>query len=365
MRLEVSSPLELPAADVAAWRAIQSADPAFDSPYLAPDWPMALARAGGPDGARARVVVARLAGEAVGFMAARVGPFTAGPCGAPLCDVQGPVLAPGVRLDPRAVARALGVGRLDLFNLATPQGAFAPFVRGTAETLRIDLTGGFDAYAAGRRAAGSDILQDAAKKRRKLEREHGPATFTARSTSAADLDTLIGWKRAQYRSTGQTDIFDAGWPLTLLRRLHAATDPTFDPMFGGRLFTLHAGGELIAAHYALQGVAVLHAWFIAHAEAYAKYSPGVLLIADILRWADAEGIGAMDLGPGDYRFKQSLANVRTPLGHGFVGRAHPASAVRGAAYALRVAAEKRDLGRWSTLPGKAMRRIDLVRSLRG
>ncbi len=361
MRLEIVRPLELAAADVSAWRALQAAQPALDSPYLSPDWPLALAAAGGPDAARGRVLVAREGGESVGFMAARVGRFTAGPCGAPLCDVQGPVLRPGLRLDPAAVARAFGVGRLDLFNLAEPDGSFARFVRGTAETLRIDVSGGFDAYAAARRAAGSDILQDAAKKRRKLEREHGPVTFTALSASAADLEALIDWKRAQYRATGQTDIFEAGWPLTLLRQLNASTDLAF----GGRLFTLHAGGEMIAAHYALQGGRVLHAWFIAHAETHARYSPGVLLIADILRWAEGAGIAAMDLGPGDYRFKQSLANVRTPLGHGFVGRAHPASAVRGAAYALRAAAEARDLGRWSALPGKAMRRIDLVRSLRG
>lgn len=361
MRLDIVSPLELCAADVSAWRALQAADPAFDSPYLGPDWPIALSRAGGPDATRGRVVVMRDGGQAQGFMAARLGPFTAGPCGAPLCDVQGPVLRAGVRPDPVDLARALGVGRLDLFNLVSPDGPLAPFVRGTSETLRIDVSAGFDAYAAARRAAGSDILQDAAKKRRKLEREHGPATFTALSASPADLETLIGWKRAQYRATGQTDIFDAGWPLTLLRRLHVGDDPAF----GGRLFTLHAGGELIAAHYALQGGPVLHAWFIAHAEAFARYSPGVLLIADILRWAQGAGVRAMDLGPGDYRFKQSLANVRTPLGHGFVGRAHPASVVRGAAYAVRNAAEARDLGRWSALPGKAMRRLDLMRSLRG
>lgn len=361
MRIDVVRPLDLDPADVAAWRAIQSADQAFDSPYLSPDWPIALARAGGPDAARGRVAVLRDGGLATGFMTARVGRFTAGPSGAPLCDVQGLVARPGVALDPRLLAHAFGVGRLDLFNLAPPYGAFAPHVRGTSEALRIALPDGFEAYAADRKAAGTDILQDAAKKRRKLEREHGAATFTALSTSADDFDTLVAWKRAQYRVTGQTDIFDAGWPLTLLRQLHASIEPAF----GGRLFTLHVGGELIAAHYALQGGPVLHAWFIAHAEAFSRYSPGVLLIVDILRWAERAGARALDLGPGDYRFKQSLANARSPLGHGFVGRAHPASAVRGAAYALRQAAERRDLGRWSALPGKAMRRIDLLRSLRG
>ena len=80
---------------------------------------------------------------------------------------------------------------------------------------------------------------------------------------------------------------------------------------------------------------------------------------------DGRAVTALDLGPGDHRFKQSLANVRLPLGHGFVGRAHPAAAVRGVQYAVRQAAEARPETRWSALPGKAMRRLDLMRSLRG
>jgi CelD/BcsL family acetyltransferase involved in cellulose biosynthesis len=72
----------------------------------------------------------------------------------------------------------------------------------------------------------------------------------------------------------------------------------------------------------------------------------------------------LDLGAGDYRFKRELANVITPVSHGFIGAASPAALVRQAAYALRQAAESLPLGPVSELPGKAMRRLDLIRGLR-
>ena len=62
----------------------------------------------------------------------------------------------------------------------------------------------------------------------------------------------------------------------------------------------------------------------------------------------------LDLGCGDYRFKRELSNTAQETGHGFVGLA----------YRLREAAEGLPLGGVSALPGKAMRRYDLLRALR-
>jgi hypothetical protein len=50
--------------------------------------------------------------------------------------------------------------------------------------------------------------------------------------------------------------------------------------------------------------------------------------------------------------------------HGFVGVPSAASLLREAAYGVRRAAEALPLGAVSALPGKAMRRIDLIRGLR-
>jgi len=357
MEFTVVAPETMTAADVSAWLALQAAS-GRTSPFLSPFWVQACAAVAGPDQACARVARLHEGGETVGFFPVRVRGGTAGPVGAPMCDYQGVVGAPDLDVDPRRLLAALRVGRLDFPSLLADQRAFAGGVRGVAQSQVIDLTDGYNAYAAARRAAGTDILQDTAKKRRNLEREQGAAVFTV-SRSGGDFETMIAWKRAQYRASGQTDIFQVGWTEALLRSLFERNAPDF----GGEFFTLHVDGKLAAAHFALRQGDVLHAWFIAHDEAFARYSPGVILINDILKWAPAQGVRELDLGPGDYRFKHSLANVKRDVAHGYVGRPSAAALARGAAYRVRATAEALPLGRFSALPGKAMRRLDLIRSL--
>ncbi len=361
MEIEVASPLALSQDDVQAWTRLQD-ETELKSPFLSPQWVQACAGAGGPDASQARIAILREGGRAVGFMPARVSRATAMPVGAPMCDYQGVVAAPGLSVCPRRIIKALGVRRLDFSSLPQDQTAFGPFMHGRAESQVIDLSQGYDAYAAERRAAGTDILQDTAKKRRKLEREHGQVEVRALSTSQAAFDSLFAWKRAQYRASGQTDIFEAGWTRTLLQSLFEQGAAGAAGM-GGGFFTLHAGGQLAAAHFALRRGDVLHAWFIAHDEAFARYSPGVILINEILKWAPGEGVRELDLGPGDYRFKQSLANVKRGVAHGYVGRPSAATLARALAYRVRDTAEALPLGRFSALPGKAMRRLDLMRGL--
>ena len=114
----------------------------------------------------------------------------------------------------------------------------------------------------------------------------------------------------------------------------------------------------------LRGRHTLHAWIIAHGAGFEKVSPGLLLFGEILRWMETAGFTALDLGPGDYRFKQQLSNTTRQVAHGFVGRPSTQSLVRSAEYGVRAAAENLPLGALSQLPGKALRRMDLLRGLR-
>ena len=360
MRIDVVPPLELSRGDVAAWTALQGADPALASPFLSPQWPIACAAVDGPDRRNGRVLIAREGDTPVAFLPVRLGGQAVLPIGSPLSDYQALVARPGLKIDPRDLVRALPAARFDFNHLLDSQGTFSPFVKGGSESQVVNVAEGYDAYAAERRAGGHDILKDTAKKRRKLVKDLGEPVFTALSGDAGDFETLIAWKRQQYKATRQTDIFDAGWPLELLRTLHGRPDPEF----GGAFFTLHVGGKLAAAHFALRNRTILHAWFIAHDHEFARYSPGVILIDHILRWAGETGIAELDLGPGDYRFKFQLANSTRQVAHGFVGTPSPATLVRAAQYRVRTTVESLPLGRVSHWPGKAMRRVDLWRGLR-
>ena len=137
MRIDVVAPTELSTTDLAAWRALQ-VERDLKTPYLSPDWMLApRPRRAGPTPVAAAWPCCAKAANWVGVFPARVGPFTAMPPGAPLCDYQGVVARPGVELSARALARAFGVQRIDLCNLVADQpGVRAPRARDGREPVR-------------------------------------------------------------------------------------------------------------------------------------------------------------------------------------------------------------------------------------
>lgn len=364
MKIEVLRPSELTDAQIARWSQLQTADAALDSPFLSPYWVLAVERANlkanGVDGG-IRVAVLRRDGEdqASGFFAARAGAFTAMPAGAPMSDYQAVVAEKGLEIDPKALVKALGVGRLDFTHVLAEQTAFAPHMHGRERSWIIDIAGGYGEYERLTRERSS-VLKDIDKKRRKAEREVGPSRFCAMSRARGDFTALIQLKRAQMKATGQTDVLGVGWTAALVEDLFERRDADF----GGALFTLHLGDRLAAMHFHLYSGGAVHGWLIAHTPEFERYSPGLMLFQDILKWMDGGPYHRLDLGCGDYRFKRELSNLQQETGHGFVGTASPATLARTVAYGLRDAAESLPLGRVSALPGKAMRRLDVLRALR-
>ena len=51
---------------------------------------------------------------------------------------------------------------------------------------------------------------------------------------------------------------------------------------------------------------VLHGWFAAYDPAFAKYSPGILLLLDMAKRASSPGISIIDMGKGSEPYKQRL-----------------------------------------------------------
>ena len=358
MQIDVLRPGELPASVMAAWRALQRAGGGWDSPFLSPCWARAVERAKG--GCDVRIAMLSEAGEPRAFMSAQVGRVTALAAGGAMSDYEGLIGDPGPGFDVTRLVRALGVSRYDFSHIPAEQDAFGGYARGGSVSWVVDAPDGYAAYAERRRAEGVSALKEIDRKRRKVEREVGLTRFTARSVERADFDRLIELKREQYRATGQTDVLAAGWTRRLLENLFKLGQPGFS----GALFTLHIGDALAAVQFHLMGETTIHTWMVAHEEAFERYSPGLLLFQDILKWMDDQPYDRMDLGYGDYRFKRELSNLQRPLMHGFVGVPSAASLVREAAYGVRRAAEALPLGSVSELPGKAMRRIDLIRGLR-
>ena len=358
--IDVVRPSALSIDQLSCWSALQNADPALSSPFLSPGWALAVERAQNEQRGEVRVAVLHDGVEPKGFFPVRVTGSTAMAAGAPMTDYQGLVAAPGTVLDTRELVEALGVQRLDFTHMLADQPTFGPHMRGEAVSYVMDLSAGYGGYEAERKVAGSGVLKDIDKRSRKAEREVGPIRFAAFSRSRTEFDRLFDWKRAQLKATSQTDIFDTGWTMKLMRELFTQRDPDF----GGVLFTLYIGETLAAVHFHLRSRRTIHAWMIAHDAALERYSPGLILFQKIARWMDDTPFSTLDLGAGDYRFKQQLSNRHVSVAHGFVGRPSPLSLLRQAEYGLRDAAERLPLGQFSELPGKAMRRMDQWRGLR-
>ncbi|MDP3492060.1 MAG: GNAT family N-acetyltransferase [Hyphomonadaceae bacterium] len=358
MRVDTINPLCLADGDIAGWRTLLAADPALTSPYLTPDWARLVAR----HRADVRVAVWRRDdGAATGFLAVQgSSPHAAMPVGGPVCDYQAVV---GRRdLDASLALKALGVVRIDL-----PAGLRDNAV---GECLLTEDVGhvvrfadGWDGWCAERQAAGSKVVARGRKRMSRLVRDHrmGAVTFEPFSTDPAAFEKMLAWKRDQMRRTGVTDIFEHAWIDGVVRGSFAASPS--DPQFGSAMFVLRLNGQPLAVLFCLRAHKALHAWFVAHDPAHADYSPGVILFTETIKAAASAGFTEMDLGPGEYSFKESLATYNRPIGSGFIGRPGLSSAFKAAQFQMRALVESLPVGRAKQWPAKAMRRLDIARGL--
>lgn len=350
MRLETVHPKELGAAEAALWRAHQAANLELASPYLSPLWAQIV----GAARADARVCVIEGGRGFLGVQ--RNSRFAAMGLGAPLADYQGVVGEAGLIVDQAALCRALGVGRVDLAYV--PQSA-APFAASGEEGSWIaDVSAGLDSYRAHQKKERGKVMRQTDKRLQKLGEDHGEIELKIEG-DRTHFDTLIAWKSAQLRVSGQPAIWDKPWVRQVVEATYAARDPSLSGVFA----TLTAGGKLVAAAYALRSERTLHVWLLGHDNAYDAYSPGMIVARWLIEWAAEQGLAEVDFGVGDYQFKRHLCTGQRALLWGTLARPSLSGAVRHAQIGLRARMEASFNTRIAALPGKAMRRLDLMRAL--
>lgn len=302
---------ELGPDDLKAWTALQDADPSLASPFFCPEYAAAVARVRDD----VQVAVVERGGERVGFFPFQKAAFSVGqPVGGPLSDCHGFVMRRGLDWDPRRIVRACGLAEWRFDHLPAAQVPCMPHHRGIAQSPVMDLSLGYERYAADRRAAGSEQIPKTAGLLRKLERTCGPVRFELHAPETRPLQTLMSWKSAQYRASGKLDIFGIPWVAKVIETMHA----TRGHNFAGVLSVLWLGEKPIAAHLGLRSKTVWHYWFPAYDPAYAKYSPGLILLLKMAEHASAAGLSTIDLGLGGALYKQRLMSRAIALAEGRV-----------------------------------------------
>lgn len=179
------------------------------------------------------------------------------------------------------------------------------------------------------------LARDSRQKRRHLERDRGAVTFVAQDTRPDVFARCIEWKSAQYLRTGLPDMFHDPSNVELFRVL-LATNALL-------ISSLSAGGVLVAAHFGGLADDGVYSWVAAYDPAYARYSPGRLLLEDLLRECHGRGHREFDFGIGHSDYKWHYASHSRVLGP--LGKPPLALALRKEA---KVAAKK-VLARWPAL----------------
>jgi CelD/BcsL family acetyltransferase involved in cellulose biosynthesis len=310
MKTTVITPAELTPELHAAWCDIQSSCPEFDNPYFRPEFTAGVAQV------RSDVEIGVLHdshGRISGFFPfQRSGRRRAKPVGGRLSDYQAVIARPDFPVDPRRLMQDCGLVAWDFDHLLVSQRTFHPFHYATDSSPYLDLSGGYEAYCRVRGEMGDAELKQTARKARKLAREVGPLRLELQCDEPWALECLLRWKSAQYQRTRITDVFSFPWTGELIRYLLTLRDPAFR----GLLSVLYAGDRPAAVHFGMWSHGVLHYWFPTYDVELGGYSPGRVLLLEMIRQCAPFGLRKLDLGRGlaSYKTRMMTGTIDVAMG---------------------------------------------------
>jgi len=313
MRVKVIPGRSVESALAEAWNELRQSNPELASPCFAPEFTQAVAAA------REDVEIGIVweGEQVVAIFPFQRRPNSRGiPVGGIVSDYQGLVCRPGFTCDPRELLRECRLIAWDFDRLLASQAPLKPFHEFCEPSALMDLSGGFEAYAAERRASGSEQIKKCRSLMRRMEREIGPMRYVGHSTEVKLLNQVLAWKSGQYRKSGWRDLFALKWGRSLVQRIHASQSEGC----AGRLSLLFAGDRLVAGHIGMRSQTVWHYWFPAYEPRFAKYSPGLILLLKMAAEAPVLGLNTIDLGTGISLYKDRLMNASVSVAEGSVER---------------------------------------------
>lgn len=351
MKVSLVRPAELAGAELAVWRSLQCGNPRLRSPFLAPEFTMAVGRAR----PGARVAVLEDGNAVVGFFPFEVRRrFVGVPIGYGISDCQGIIHAPDLEIDARDLLRACRLPVWEFDHLIGDQPMFVPHHTRLTTSPVMELSGGYQAYLADRMATG-DVVRQAMRKQRQMVRDLGEERFVWEDKDRSAMAALREWKSDQYHRTQQVDRFAVPWIDQVLHELADSSAPGCQLV----LSTIYAGDRPVAAHLGLRSESILAYWVPAYDSAVSRYSPGILLCLRMAEAAADAGIGHIDLGKSPALYKDRLSNVGLPLAEGMVGRSWPVATVRRTGARLSRSVRSGRLGRYlkKGSTGRVLRRL--------
>lgn len=171
----------------------------------------------------------------------------------------------------------------------------------------VELDSGYSEY---RKTLTASQLRNAHKvidARRRLEDRHGALEFRANFQSSELLETLMHWKSEQWSRAGWHGRFTAEWERRLMYDLMSQKSRDFSGIFSG----VFLGGEPLALHLGLGSFNTWHYWTTGYdvSSRFSKYSPGLIMLHEMIRSAPMLIYSRLDLGRGELKYKWDVANA--------------------------------------------------------
>jgi CelD/BcsL family acetyltransferase involved in cellulose biosynthesis len=337
MNVTLVSARNLDSTLVRVWREIQFTNPELANPFFAPEFTQIVAAA-------AENVEVAVIGEGSSPLAIfpfqRMGGRLGVPVGEFLSDYQGLICRPGFACDARELVRQCGLDEWRFDHLLATQECFRRFHHKREPSPQMDLSRGYAAYVAERRASGSEQIKKCANLMRRMEREIGPLRFVAHSDDAGLMQQTLTWKSQQYIETGSPDILALGWVRSVVEQIYAMQSEDFSGMSS----LLFAGDRLVAGHLGMRSRSVWHYHLPAYDKTMAKYSPGLILLLKMAEKAPELGLRTIDLGKGMSLYKERLMNSTVTLAVGSVEMPSLGSFCRAVNRKLRTAVKNSPFG---------------------
>lgn len=181
-----------------------------------------------------------------------------------------------------------------------------PFTLEQEETAAVlPLPGDWEAYLA---SLGSKDRHELRRKLRRLEREHPDATLrtTTPETLDADFKAFVDMHRG---AEGHKGHFMRPEIATFFRRLADA----FMPLGWLRLDLLEIGGRPIASTFGFQIERKFYLYNSAYEPDAARLSPGLVLVAELVKASIESNLEIFDFLRGPERYKYQLGAQAVPL----------------------------------------------------
>jgi CelD/BcsL family acetyltransferase involved in cellulose biosynthesis len=311
MKVSVIRASELDDACKSQWTEIQQSNSMLASPYFCVEFTEALAAI------RHDVYVAIIedGSDIVGFFPYHRRRSGFGrPVGLGLSDCHGVIANPDADWSADELLRGCGLVRWEFDHLIASQTQFQSYHQSVEPSPIIEVANGFEAYKERRMQMGGGELKTIQRRARKLRNEHEGYRFIEFDSSLDRLDQVFTLKSAQCRETGAYDYFSIPWTREFVRRLSEIRTPNFS----GILSSLMIGEQCVAVHFGIRSNKVWHWWFPSYEKSFGRYSPGLILLMEVIQTAANNGFSHIDLGKDLVRYKQNLMTGSVAVASGAI-----------------------------------------------